>query len=231
MYEIFEKLCQDRGVTPYRVCKETGLTTATISNWKAGRYTPKADKLQKIADYFDVSLDYLMTGIEAYRDPAVFNPSHLRASGEEGLQSILADIYERCEDVEIEGKYFSNHYYSIGKGKTRYALYDVEFERLYASIKQIITQMTDVIKRNEKIVRHECQSAADEPPSPEIYAEFRKNGDIIPELEEKYGYAQCSTDQDYLMPQAAHERTDIEITNEMRRHDDDIMADDDFWNK
>ena len=63
MYEIFEKLCQDRGVTPYRVCKETGLTTATISNWKAGRYTPKADKLQKIADYFDVSLDYLMTGI------------------------------------------------------------------------------------------------------------------------------------------------------------------------
>ena len=33
------------------------------------------------------------------------------------------------------------------------------------------------------------------------------------------------------MPQAAHERTDIEITNEMRRHDDDIMADDDFWNK
>lgn len=36
---------------------------------------------------------------------------------------------------------------------------------------------------------------------------------------------------DYLMPQAAHERTDIEVTDEMRRHDDDIMADDDFWNK
>lgn len=64
MYEIFEKLCQDRGVTPYRVCKETGLTTATISNWKAGRYTPKADKLQKIADYFGVSVEYLLTGEE-----------------------------------------------------------------------------------------------------------------------------------------------------------------------
>lgn len=37
--------------------------------------------------------------------------------------------------------------------------------------------------------------------------------------------------QDYLMPQAAHERTDIEVTDEMRRHDDDIMDDDDFWNK
>lgn len=32
-------------------------------------------------------------------------------------------------------------------------------------------------------------------------------------------------------PQAAHERTDIEVTEEMRKHDDDIMDDDNFWNK
>ena len=62
MYEIFERLCKEKGVTAYRVCKETGLTTATISNWKAGRYTPKQEKMQKIADYFGVSLVYLMTG-------------------------------------------------------------------------------------------------------------------------------------------------------------------------
>lgn len=62
MYKIFEELCELKGVTPYRVCKETGLTTATISNWKAGRYTPKQDKLQKIADYFGVTIEYLMTG-------------------------------------------------------------------------------------------------------------------------------------------------------------------------
>ena len=48
MYKIFEALCNEHGVTPYRVCKDTGITTATISNWKAGRYVPKADKLQKI---------------------------------------------------------------------------------------------------------------------------------------------------------------------------------------
>ena len=35
----------------------------------------------------------------------------------------------------------------------------------------------------------------------------------------------------HLEPQAAHERTDIEVTTEMRKHDDDIMDDDDFWNK
>lgn len=62
MYEIFEKLCEEKGVTPYRVCKETGITTATISNWKAGRYTPKQDKLQKIAEFLGVTIEYLMTG-------------------------------------------------------------------------------------------------------------------------------------------------------------------------
>ncbi len=60
MYDIFEKLCKKNNVTPYRVCKETGLTTSTISNWKAGRYTPKQDKLQKIADFFNVSIEYLI---------------------------------------------------------------------------------------------------------------------------------------------------------------------------
>lgn len=35
----------------------------------------------------------------------------------------------------------------------------------------------------------------------------------------------------HLEPVAAHERTDIEVTAEMRKHDDDIMDDDDFWNK
>ena len=63
-YEIFEKLCEVNGVTPYKVCKATGLTTGTISNWKAGRYIPKADKRKLIADFFGVSLEYLDTGID-----------------------------------------------------------------------------------------------------------------------------------------------------------------------
>lgn len=58
-YDAFEKLCESRGVTPYRVSKETGISTSTISSWKTGRYTPKRDKLQKIADFFGVSVDYL----------------------------------------------------------------------------------------------------------------------------------------------------------------------------
>jgi len=62
MYEIFEKLMNDMGVTSYRVGKETGINPSTFTNWKNGIYAPKIDKLQKIADYFGVSIEYLMTG-------------------------------------------------------------------------------------------------------------------------------------------------------------------------
>ena len=60
MYKRFEMLCEEKGITPYRVAKETGITTATLSNWKAGRYTPKADKLYRIAQYLGVSYQYLV---------------------------------------------------------------------------------------------------------------------------------------------------------------------------
>ncbi len=60
MYEIFEQLLQSKGVTAYQVSKETGISQATISSWKKGTYTPKQDKLQKIANFFGVSVDYLI---------------------------------------------------------------------------------------------------------------------------------------------------------------------------
>ena len=93
MYEIFELLCRKNDVTPYRVCKETGLTTATISNWKAGRYVPKADKMQKIADYFGVSIEYLMTGKEELKEKA----PELTARDERDIAKISTESWGNTE--------------------------------------------------------------------------------------------------------------------------------------
>lgn len=75
MYEIFEQLLRQNGVTAYKVAKATGIATATLSDWKNGRSEPKQDKMQKIADYFGVSLVYLLTGKEpitsAYEDQTI----------------------------------------------------------------------------------------------------------------------------------------------------------------
>lgn len=62
MFERFMRLLKEKGKRFSDISKETGIPYSTFTDWKAGRYTPKADKLQKIADYFGVSVDYLMTG-------------------------------------------------------------------------------------------------------------------------------------------------------------------------
>lgn len=62
MYSVFEQLLQKYGVSTYKVSKETGIAQSVFSSWKNGISNPKQDKLQKIADYFGVSIEYLMTG-------------------------------------------------------------------------------------------------------------------------------------------------------------------------
>lgn len=90
MYEIFEQLCKEKGVTAYRVCKSTGITTATISNWKAGRYTPKQEKMKKLADYFGVTVNYLMTGKEPETQKATDEPSLTKRDTKQ-IEAILND--------------------------------------------------------------------------------------------------------------------------------------------
>ena len=64
MYEIYQRLLDDKGIKNADVSRGTGISNMTLSDWKNGKTTPKQDKLLKIADYFGVSLDYLMTGKE-----------------------------------------------------------------------------------------------------------------------------------------------------------------------
>lgn len=59
MYERFEQLLQENNLTAYKVSKLTGVATATLSDWKLGKSTPKTNKLQIIANFFDVSLSWL----------------------------------------------------------------------------------------------------------------------------------------------------------------------------
>lgn len=72
MYDVFVKLLQKNGVKAYAVAKATGIAYTSFADWKSGRSTPKQDKLQKIADYFGVSLEYLMTGKSPDDDLARF---------------------------------------------------------------------------------------------------------------------------------------------------------------
>lgn len=56
-YEKYAKLRDQKGVTDYQVCKDTGIATATMSDWKNGISKPKTDKLKILSDYFGVTVD------------------------------------------------------------------------------------------------------------------------------------------------------------------------------
>ena len=68
MYEIFEQLLQKRGMSSYEVSKLSGVSQATLSDWKYGKSTPRNKTLKKIADILGVSVAYLL-GEEKEKTP------------------------------------------------------------------------------------------------------------------------------------------------------------------
>ena len=60
MYQKYCNLRDSKGVTDYRVAKDTGITLSTFTDWKNGRSNPGVEKLNKIAKYFNVSMEYFL---------------------------------------------------------------------------------------------------------------------------------------------------------------------------
>lgn len=96
MYEIFLKLLDKKGVRTSDVSKETGITASTFTDWKNGRSNPKLEKLQKIADYFGVTIEYLMTGNEPEKD---FDPK-LTSKDERDIIKKVDDILSQLNSGE-----------------------------------------------------------------------------------------------------------------------------------
>lgn len=63
-YDTFLSLCSEKGMKPGRVADEIGINRATVTSWKKRGYTPRAEVLHKIADYFGVTVDYLLGKVD-----------------------------------------------------------------------------------------------------------------------------------------------------------------------
>lgn len=55
-----KELRTSKGLTMEQLAKEIGSTRATISNFENGQRKPSLDMVIKLAEYFQVSLDYLV---------------------------------------------------------------------------------------------------------------------------------------------------------------------------
>ena len=99
MYEIYERLIKELGLTTYRVAMDTGIAQSVFSAWKSGKSSPKPDKLKKIADRLHVSVDYLMGDIEEEEQKYYVDEESARIAQKIRENPGLRILFDAAEDV------------------------------------------------------------------------------------------------------------------------------------
>ena len=84
----FSELCDAKNITPNRAMLDTGLNTGNPSFWKNGRI-PSSKILNTLAEYFNVSVDYLLGGEEKRQEVETNKSPDNGMSGDELLAFAL----------------------------------------------------------------------------------------------------------------------------------------------
>lgn len=87
---LFE-LISERKITAKKLSEVTNVSTGNISDWKSGRSTPSSEKIILLAQFFNVSTDYLLGLTE--------EPQSLSPKLSEDKQRLLY-MYDLLNDME-----------------------------------------------------------------------------------------------------------------------------------
>ena len=91
-YDKFILLCKERNVAPTRVLLDIGLSKSAQNKWAKGA-KPRSDAVHKLADYFNVSTDYLL-------DKENENTPALTEKDERDIEKHLAATLKLLEDKQ-----------------------------------------------------------------------------------------------------------------------------------
>ena len=58
--DIFDKISQEKGLSTFKIAKDTCIPKSTLYNWASGEREPVSKYLVILADYLDCSVDYLL---------------------------------------------------------------------------------------------------------------------------------------------------------------------------
>ena len=59
MFDRYLEMLNEKGVKNIEVSRATGIPASTFSDWKKGKSSPKREKIEKLAEYFEVNPDWL----------------------------------------------------------------------------------------------------------------------------------------------------------------------------
>lgn len=212
--ERIKELRIKKGLTQKQLANQTGLSEISIRKYEADERRPKIETIRKISTVLDSYIGYFLSGY--YGEYADDIAEDFSASEKKVPQSMQIEVADKIGEQIEEAKKILYIYPKDPEARAhaKQVLNDVAIELGYKNerdftINQIKMNINDL---NEK--------------------GLHKVLGLTQDLLMIKDYLVKAEDNDsYLEPVAAHERTDIEVTAEMRKHDDDIMDDDDFWNK
>lgn len=61
-------LMNERNLKPAQITRELGISGSSFTDWKKGKGSPSLEVVIKFADYFNVSLDFIVRG-EDFKNP------------------------------------------------------------------------------------------------------------------------------------------------------------------
>ena len=95
-YDKYCELCKQKGISPSAAAIEMGINKGTVSIWKSKGTTPQTAILGKIADYFGVSVDYLLGNDQKQKTPA--------ETGERTVsdEDIMFALFNGADDITDE---------------------------------------------------------------------------------------------------------------------------------
>lgn len=64
LLERIRELMKQSGVKAKQLTAELGISNSSFTDWGKGKGSPSLDTVAKISDYFHVSIDYLVRGVE-----------------------------------------------------------------------------------------------------------------------------------------------------------------------
>lgn len=104
-FEIYERLCASKGESANSAAKNLKIASGTVSEWKQGR-VPRNTTLKKIADYFDVSVDYLLGQTDIKKLPPEVHPFSMSDTFQLEILGSIRAGYDGALVEERSGEHF-----------------------------------------------------------------------------------------------------------------------------
>lgn len=92
-------LLNENNISAAKMMRELGFSSGLFSQWKSGKQKPSAEKLVKIAEYFNVSADYLLGKEPTITEPSDNDIKFALFNGSEGITDEMFDEVKQFAEM------------------------------------------------------------------------------------------------------------------------------------